>query len=82
VALRIVEEGDVVLVENSEEFVPRDAMEPIVVIAAGLIVIDPKEPAVTAFLSFSRGGKRVPEVIRLNVTAVGTVVVPVRCCRG
>jgi hypothetical protein len=50
VAFRIVQEGDVAIIENAEEFVPAYAVEAVVAIAARLVVIDAKQSAVTATL--------------------------------
>src|SRR4051794_40229050 len=43
-----MKEGDVALVEDPEEFVPADPLQPLVVVAAGFVEVDSKHSAFAA----------------------------------
>src|SRR5690348_11814149 len=68
VAFLLPEEGELALVEDRKEFVPVDSFEAIVVIAAGLVEIDPQHAPAPA-LSLGIGNDRGMSVVLLDPSA-------------
>ena len=55
VAVRVVQERDVVLVKDAEEFVPGNSAKPVVVVDARLVIINAEQPTALAAAVF--GGR-------------------------